>query len=329
MLLALIFRFDLIKPYLIPLLLSAAMMVIATWRRSWRTSLALPAALLRGLLCLLAMLLAAVITVFCNNQLVSIFRLYMFCLYPVLMITAIPFALAQRASAEKLWLEKVAVVGIVVIALLAFVHPLHHGSNKLKWHWIDFALGKSNIADAYAEQNLLWKPGITACEQVPPDTPIWYSQVTGEHFESPHCRFETFSSYAMGRDFAVINFDDAEKAEAALRRQNLNYFLIDTTEPFFDILPYSALFSPEEIGNHFGVAWSQGGVYLLTWRSLQTKPLPAEFFTNYRRSVKSALKWADFAALHHALLGYYIDWKRNPHWPIAVDPRAPHPRGWQ
>jgi hypothetical protein len=329
LLLAMIFRFDLVVPYALPLLLCSAMMALAAGRKSWRKSLILPPALPGGLICLTAMLLAAVVTAFCNNQLASTFRLYMFCLYPVLMITGILFALAQQASSVKLWLEKATAMGMALIALFALMYPMHQFSNRQKWHWIDFALGRTTIAQVYAEHDFLWKPGITACEQVPADTRIWSFQIIRQLFESPHCRFETFISNAMGRDFAVINFDDADKAEAALRRQNLDYFLIDTSSPLFDILPYSPLFSPEQIGRHLGVVWSQGGVYLLTWHSPQTTPLPPEFFEGYRKSLKITLFFADFAALHHAVGGYYLDWKRNPHWPIVVDPHAPRPKGWQ
>jgi hypothetical protein len=235
----------------------------------------------------------------------------------------------QHISLGKPRLEKTASVVLVLVALIALGYPLHKSSNKPKRHALHFVLGKSNIADAYREQHFLWNPGITACQQVPPDTRIWSSQVTGDLFESPHCRFETFFSYSMGRDFAVVNFDDADTAEAALRTQKLDYFLIDATAPFFDILPYSPLFSPPEIGKHFGIVWSQGGAYLLTWRSPRTTPLTPQFFADYQKTLQRAQVRADFRGMHRALARYYFEWKRNPHWPVALDPNAPLPRGWQ
>jgi hypothetical protein len=324
-LLALIFRFNLAVLYAIPLLLSAIIVVPSAWHKP----MTLPPALLRGVVCLAAMLVAAVLLFFLAHQIYSVFRLYVFCAYPVLVVTAIPFALAGRVSSGKPDREQAVAVAMAMIGLLAFGYAMHEVGNKAKRHWIQFALGTKNIAATYSDEFFLWKPGIAACGQVPPDTRIWSSQSTGELFESPHCRFETFFSYSMGRDFGTVVFDEADKAEAALRNQKLDYFLIDTTAPFFDILPYSRLFSPEQIGGHFGVVWSRGGVYLLTWRSPQTKPLPPEFFAGYRKSIASGQSWADFPALYRAVSGYYLDWKSNPRWPIVVSATAPHPRGWQ
>ena len=41
----------------------------------------------------------------------------------------------------------------------------------------------------------------------------------------------------------MIMFDDPAHARAALEKAGLNHFAVDTNKPFFDLLPYSPLFS--------------------------------------------------------------------------------------
>ena len=119
-------------------------------------------------------------------------------------------------------------------------------------------------------------------------------------------------------------------AVAELKKLDLNDFVIDTNEPIFDILPYSALFLPKNIDKYFGVVWSNKGVYLITWASDKTKPFPPEFNGSYKESIKKAHDFADFDKIHYQLQLIYNQWLKNGKtWPVATDPSMPHPRGWQ
>jgi len=322
---ALILRLDLLLPFAIPIFLCIVLIGVAI---GYGRKLILSPALLHGLLSLVAILLAAGAVFLCVKQFDSTFRLYVFCIYPIMMLVAILAALVLQAYSGKPYWPKIIAGGMVIIALIAFLPPLHQ-NRKHKKRWEAFDRGATTIAEVFSTEGFLWQPGIGACEHVPPGENIWSSQVTNEIFESPYCRFETFFSYSMGPDWGRILFENADVAEAALKQQKLDYFLIDASQPFFDILPYAPLFTPKEMKKHFGLAWSQNGVYLITWRSDKTTPLSRKFFADYDKSLKSALNWADFPGLHHALYGYYWDWKRNPHWPIEIDPNAPRIKGWQ
>ena len=122
-------------------------------------------------------------------------------------------------------------------------------------------------------------------------------------------------------------FATAQVARSALERQGLNYFVIDTNAAFFDLLPYSPLFSAGEIHDHLAIAWQANGVYLLTWPSSATMPIDSKFDEGYLRSKELALKFPDFPAIYGQLRAIYDQWSRR--WPVQLDPTKPRPRGWQ
>jgi len=193
----------------------------------------------------------------------------------------------------------------------------------------NFALGTASIADAYASQNAVWPEALSMVSATGANVPIWSSQV-GWHFcVAPGCNLETFFSFAMGNSWATVMFDSPDVAKVALQKLDINYFAIDTNSPFFDLLPYSPLFSSGSLTGRFGLVWSGNGVYLLTWADKNTVPLPAEFQEKYEKSIKSALQFADFPALHGQLAEVYDIWKITRTWPVQLDRSRPHPRGWQ
>jgi hypothetical protein len=71
-------------------------------------------------------------------------------------------------------------------------------------------------------------------------------------------------------------------------------------------------------------------VYVLTWRSGSTTPIPEGFFPAYAASKAMGLQSADFATMHSILDGVYKKWKSGGEkWPVRLDPSVPLPRGWQ
>ena len=76
----------------------------------------------------------------------------------------------------------------------------------------------------------------------------------------------------------------------------------------------------------FGVVWSADGVYLLTWRSSTTSPITQAFLDGYAKSLKSALRFADFPALHRVCskTSLYGRWKCDSK--MACRSRSKHPQ---
>jgi hypothetical protein len=192
----------------------------------------------------------------------------------------------------------------------------------------EFATGELSLANANFLSNALWPP-LLAMARVAPGKPMWNSAI-GPFCAAPECNFETFFSFSMGPHWHTIVLGTPAEAEATLKEVGLNYFAINTNERFFDILPYSPLFSPNNIGRYLGVIWSRDGVYLLTWRSSKTRPLPKAFFAGYAHSMDLASTSADFKAMYDVLAASYRQWEEGGQkWPARVPSGVALPRGWQ
>lgn len=282
---------------------------------------------MRGGVVLLLMLAAAIATFFSVNQIGSLYRVYMFCMFPVVALASLPFALARLTVSRRLR----TLIGLFLTAQLLIYLPIEINNipPEMSKPEEQFALAKMNMAGAFAGQNAVWPAALEMSKIAGEGKAIWSSNV-GYHFcIAPQCNFETFFSFSMGKEWATIMFGPAGAAQAALQRIGINYFAIDTTVPFFDILPYSPLFSPSEIANHFGELWAKDGVHLLTWRSSATRPLPENFVDKYEHSMRSAIRLADFPALYRILADVYRTWKTNKKFPVQIDPNIARPRGWQ
>lgn len=276
---------------------------------------------------LFLMLATSAVALVLSNQYASMFRLYMFCMFPVIALAALPFAGARAALGRRVAGGFAVVVSIQL--LVAIPGELARVANPTLV--TGFALGQLSIADVMSREGALWPQGLSMSRAVGPGTPIWSSDVGGGYCAAPECNLETFFSFSMGPEWATIMFGPPGAAEAALQRDHLNYFAFDTSVAFFDILPYAPLFAPAEIKRRFGLVWSSRGTYLLTWRSAATAPIPDEFYHGFAESTRGAeLGIADFKGMYDILDGVYRSWKRNGEaWPIHLDPRVPLPRGWQ
>ena len=324
-----VFRVDRLLPYLFGLFAAAA---IFLWIR--RTGAAQrvtkPRKLKVGSVVLIAMLAAAALAALSVSQVGSLYRAYMFCIFPMVALGAMPFAQARTAM-QDLGLRERSIVALVIggLSLLA-VFFWSGKAPRVEWqHRLRFAIGGATIADAYAMQNAMWAPGLAIRRLLGSQARIWSSQITGQFCMAPDCNLETFFSYSLGKDWATIMFEPADVARVALERQGLNYFAIDTNAAFFDLLPYSPLFSAENIRNNLAVVWESNGVYLLTWPSASTTPIGAAFNARYARSIELALMNADFPAMYDQLNAVYQQWKKTRSWPVHLDPTKPRPRGWQ
>jgi hypothetical protein len=278
---------------------------------------------------LMCMLGASILVFFTVNQIGSLFRLYTFCIFPVVMVALLPFIVMRSVFWETRWVRAVTGLALGAVCVAAVPATMRQIPQQQRSAHSSFAMGMRSMKDAYADQNAVWEEGLAIVKIVGPDVPVWSSQVTGQYCVAPGCNLQTFFSYSMGSDWHVIMFDDPTHARAALEKAHLNHFAIDTKEPFFDLLPYSPLFAPDHIQDNLALEWTDGTVYLLTWPGTNTRPLPPEFIAAYLKAIHSALTYADFAGLYGSLHDVYVQWKARPEWPIALESGKPRPRGWQ
>lgn len=289
---------------------------------------AMPRSLGSGLFALGAMLAISLALFFCINQMHSLFRVYAFCVYPVTLLGIAPFALARPELETHRKLRALFACLLALLGVLAVQGEISAVPNTYTRQTLDFFYGEKTVAQAIDEQRQLIRPNI--CPYVQNGSRLWLFNTWGPVYTAPGCRLQTFYSYSMGPDWAAIVFDTPEAAAEALKKQRIDYFLIDTNGAFFDLLPLSLLFSPKTIGKYFEVVWMEGHSYLLTWPSSHTRPLPARFFSEYRAYLdKSANYHADFRGMHRQLSALYATWKQAPHFPVELDATQPKPRGWQ
>jgi hypothetical protein len=116
----------------------------------------------------------------------------------------------------------------------------------------------------------------------------------------PDCRMMSFPDFVMSPASDGILWDSPEEARSLLRRAGINYFLFSRELVLYGPLPLSPLFSPDHIGNYFGIRWTDGITTLLTWSGPDTSPLDADWIAEYRRSVATTpyLNAASYAEAH-------------------------------
>lgn len=86
-------------------------------------------------------------------------------------------------------------------------------------------------------------------------------------------------SYAFGRRYDELLFSgDPGRTEELLRKENIGYVAINLRNRLFLGLPYTRLFSGDDLRSRFGLAFHRDGVFILGWKSDGvTAPLPEAF----------------------------------------------------
>src|SRR5579864_8189573 len=288
--------------------------------RSGRKRLPLSEGFWSGIATLTCMLAAATLVFFTVNQIGSVFRLYAFCIFPVVMVALLPFVVLRSTFLETRWVGPVTGLALGAVCIAAVPSAVRQIPPQQRSAYSFFAAGVSSMRDAYADQNAAWEEGLAIVRIVGPDVPVWSSQVGWQFCVAPGCNLQTFFSYSMGPDWHVIMFDDPTRARAALEKAGLHHFAVDTNKPFF---------APDHIQDNLALEWTDGTVYLLTWPGANTRPLPREFIAAYAKTIQLALTNADFAGLYGSLRDVYVKWKAKPQWPVALESGKPRPRGWQ
>lgn len=241
------------------------------------------------------------------SQVASVYRFSSFAFAPslcavLLLCAAFPYP-SRRAA-----LAAAAVILAVVLSGETGKHgrEMRTGMPMLTGAAFSFATGRASIEQAYRDPGwpgrYRWGGIYPAMEEawkiVGRGTPI-YSLNLQSYCMLPDCRVLTWDSTRTVPDFDTVLFGAPDEAVAAIKRAGIDYFfysteLADLPNGISTPIVLSPIFAPDAIAQYFGVKWSDGTSYLLTWRSRSERPLDEAFLAAYRRQVQKALITASF-----------------------------------
>lgn len=212
----------------------------------------------------------------------------------------IPF---QFVAGSATWQQPVLWCVATVLLWSASAHWLER-TFRATVYGLSYMVGRYSLATAYQhiEDSGLKFGGINpealkAYRQVPPGTPIWSTTIDA-YCMVPGCWMESVASFKMSGRLDEIVTAAPERSKQLLKEAGYNYFLVLDDAILLVLLPYSPLFSLENIGTYFGLKWSDGVGFLLTWREDSAEPISDEFFEVYWRLLsKREHPWFRFSKL--------------------------------
>jgi len=231
-------------------------------------------------------------------QALSVYRFTSFAFGPtlcavLLLCAAFPFASSKAAGASA---------GVILALVLSGETGKHGremraGIPMLSGSALSFATGRVSIAQAY--QDTGW-PGRypwggiypameTVWKVVGRGTPI-YSFNLQSYCMLPDCRVLRWDDTRTIPEFETVLFGTDDEAVAAVKRAGIDFFfystqLADLPSGISTPIVLAPIFRPDAIADHFGIKWTDGTSYLLTWRDRSVRPLDDAFLAVYRRQV--------------------------------------------
>lgn len=260
------------------------------------------------------------------NQAVSMFRYFIFTT-PLLCVLAIcAWYLALLPVLKRKIVRSIIRITIAGAALYALTLDYDTLTRILAadGRELSFALGACDFQGAFLEQSGQWPELVRAKQLIGLDKRILSLNARRAIGAVPGRPVESEMNYCY-RDWHQMVFAPPEAAKAAYIKEGLNYFVFDPTELFRGDLLYSPLFSPDTINDYFGVVYSEGSTYLLTWKKPGTEPL-APTITAALREI--AISPDGLHGLYLRVRGYYEANKGAPY-PVYSDPRLRPVTGWQ
>ena len=207
-----------------------------------------------------------------------------------------------------------------------------HGSD-----FIEFAAGDLSVQDALIRGDGLWPVAQAARAAAGMDAQIYcFNFPTGNaSFLFPGTGLLTEpTGTRLGTDYGLIAFGNAEAAIAALKKRQINYFLVDFSLLFRGAVPYGPLFDPDHLAERFDLAWTGGAACLFTWHGQGKGPVPPEVVNAMRQSVQVGRKLPDphpdgvWGRLADNMKAIY-DYNQGKQGPVRRPPDLPRVTGWQ
>jgi hypothetical protein len=182
-------------------------------------------------------------------------------------------------------LREWAVLGVMVAAsLFTTIRTAERSKYFTLRDKVDFLAGKSSYADAYGKAYKDIRAALKvqrAIEGEKVELLSFLHGVTG--LPGNRFQFPLMCDYNRSGDFEDVMFGSPERAAEALKRNQLNYFMMRTDLPLL-FAGYAPLFEPDQVGKYFrAVDSGEPGVLLWTWRSGQEKGLDDAQVEEFRK----------------------------------------------
>ena len=170
-------------------------------------------------------------------------------------------------------------------------------------------------------------PGaFAASRHLPPGTPIWSTNVDA-YCMVPDCVVKSMASYETPKLDTILTAAPSV-AKTALQQAGLNYFLFQKDFRIIDPLPFSPLFAPETISQYFGIKWTDGLSFLLTWLGPGVQPLGWDFFEAYTAKLAEPENpWFQFRTMLHYFADAAASLRTNTKFGTPVDVPVAEPAG--
>ncbi len=226
------------------------------------------------------------------DQPVSIYRMFSFlCAISIVVgvtIWTFLLILVRRHLLLTITVRKVFTVGLLLTVVLTASSGMLLRMRENIHSQVKFALGVcdaeaalSSTVDPATRDSSAWPLYLRARKLVGPQVPILTFGINGNRigtsFAFPGAGLQSEVSYSLGPKWHTIIFGNPEEAEDELRKQNINYFLVDwASEYLFGGVPFSPLFDPDELTKRFSLIADYGGIWLLGWKGMGGNPLTAD-----------------------------------------------------
>lgn len=245
-----------------------------------------------------------------RDQPVSFYRLTTFCYAPLLILTSLLYVVSFKQS----W-----ILSLLILSSLTVQFNWDTVNNFLKPSLIEtikyakgeyhqnalssilkngkrFFIGKYSLAEAYRNQQgwagrLPWGgiyPGLEeVVKLIPKNARIWTMHIH-TYCMLPDCNMQSFFSFRLTKKPLDFFLAEPEKLKILMKEEGLNYIFVSKSLEIFDPLPSSSIFKPENIGKYFGILWTNGNDYLLTWKEDAKQSLTPEWLSDYKTIVENS-----------------------------------------
>jgi len=149
------------------------------------------------------------------------------------------------------------------------------------------------------------------------NTPI-YSFHVHSYCMLPDCRVLEWMSTRTFPHFETLLLGTNDEAIAEIKSTGIKYFFyskelgvkgLGITTP----IVAAPIFAPDQIGRYFGIKWTDGTSYLLTWRDQSAEPLNEDFLEAYREQVGPKPYGYFLAKLWRPVFAMYRKWGLHPY----------------